>query len=87
MTVGGVASYLRETLVEALFPAWSTQVPAIGPFAESGPAYANATLGVHDCIPEIASSWSVIPTEWLYQPFASGGRSKLTLAVGVEVST
>jgi hypothetical protein len=78
---------LRETLVDALFPALSTQVPAIVAFAESGPEYANAALGVHDCTPEIASSSSATPTGWLYQPFASGGRAKLMLAVGVEVST
>jgi hypothetical protein len=42
--------------------------------------------GVQEAIPENALPERVTVTGWLYQPFTSGGRSGVALALGIEIS-
>jgi hypothetical protein len=94
-TEGGVASYLiGPKLVGALvLPALSVHVPENDALVPSGPPY---VVELQPAIPEVASvPLKLMPTGWLYQPFASGGRlgdppvtlgafaSRLTVITGV----
>ena len=69
----------------ATLPALSVQVPLTLVAAALGPAYVVGA--VHDAIPENELPWKLTLTGWLYQPFKSGGRARVAVAVGVEVST
>ena len=62
-----------------VLPALSRHVPLTVVLGVSGPEY---VIALHDAMPEPASEpWIVTWTEWLYQPFASGGRSKVMLSI------
>src|SRR5262245_9183027 len=75
LTDGGVASYLigpNDTEPLAL-PALSVQLPENEAPVLSGPPY---EVELQLAIPDVASvPLNVMPTGWLYQPFASGPRS------------
>src|SRR5262245_43944528 len=84
LTEGGVASYLKPKLPPfATFPALSEHVPLKDPLEVSGPLYVSE---LHDAIPDVASdAFTLIPSGWLYQPFASGPRALIPeMTGGVE---
>ena len=80
-TEGPLASYLSPNVEATLrLPALSVQVPLTEALPVSGPEY---EVCVHVSTPEVASAPEK-PTEtaWLYQPFASGLRPAVPVAVG-----
>jgi len=85
VTEGPAASYLSPNVEVALrLPALSVQVPLTEADPVSGPEYVAC---VHVSTPEVASvPEKPTKTAWLYQPFESGLRPALPVAVGAVES-